>query len=124
MNLIILAHLSEIPSESLPFRYVTMIAKTELSMDVLIETEKELKDNYYNFLKNRGLLDYVEELVSREEKEDGIRIDDKLTYPNTILVKSIKFENVIQIIGMVKSLNSIHSTLNQFALNRVLQGQF
>lgn len=80
------------------------MAKTELKMDVLIETERVMRDLYFKFLKDKGMYDYVSDLTFPEEKEDGIRIDDKLTYPKTILVKRITFENVVNLLGQVKSL--------------------
>ena len=107
MNLIVVAYLSEPPSESLPFRFVTMIAKTDLDMDVLIETERQMRDDYYKFLKRRGMMDFVSDLILPEDKEDGIRIDYKLTYPKTIRVNKITFDNVINVVGQVKFLSQM-----------------
>ncbi|MEK6880949.1 MAG: hypothetical protein AABY22_15120 [Nanoarchaeota archaeon] len=96
MNLIVAAGITEPPTESLPFRELTCKSKYDLSLDILVETHKFDKDNYFHYLRDRGLLDYVEELVTEEEKEDGIRIDAKLK-PKTIITNYINFYNSVKI---------------------------
>lgn len=106
MNLVIVAGLSEYPSESLSFRYLTLVAHDQLNLDCLIETSQEMKDMYYYYLLHRGLLDYVEQLIV-ENEEDGIRLDDKHDYPKTVCVPAIKFDNIFNILGQVKSLSRL-----------------
>jgi hypothetical protein len=107
MNLIIAATLSEPPTETLSLRYVTLAAKHNLSLDCLIETEQQVKDAYYRYLLARGLMDFVEQIVTPEEHEEGIRLDSDLHFPLTIQVKAITVENVLNVLGQIKSLKSI-----------------
>lgn len=107
MNLIINASLSEPPSESLYFRYLTLAAKSNLECDVLIESKRDMVDFYFNYFKKKGLMDYVSEIVIPEYRIEGVRIDTELNYPKTILVKSISCENVLSLLGQVKFLKKI-----------------
>ena len=100
MNLIILSSLSY--DEGLYFRYVTMMAKEELSYDILLEAQKEDVDYYFELLKRKGWFDFVDDFVQPEWKIDGIRIDKELNYPRTIQVSSIKCENTLNIVGQLK----------------------
>ena len=74
MNLIIEACLSEPPTEVLPFRDMTWEAKRSIGASVLIECDPEMKDMYWNFMKRRGMLDFVEDILSTEEQEKGMRL--------------------------------------------------
>jgi hypothetical protein len=107
MNLIITADLStDPPSEGLYFRFLTMMAQKELDYSVVLESEREMVDLYYKFLKKRGWFDFVEDIVLPEWKIDGVRIDTKLNYPKTIQVKYIRCENTPNILGQIKSIKS------------------
>jgi hypothetical protein len=101
MNLIIRASLAEPPSESLYFRYLTLVAQKNLNYFVLIESEKEMKDLYFNYFRNKGLMDYVDQIIVPEEKENGVRLDIINNRPETIVVKKIDCENVINLIGQI-----------------------
>lgn len=92
-------------NEGLYFRYLTMVAKQELNLDVVIEADKEKTDFYFNFLKTKGWLDFVDEFVRPEWRVDGIRVDTELSYPNTILTRSISYENVLSLAGQMKNLS-------------------
>jgi len=105
--LIITDQLVEPPTDSLAFRTVTMISRYDLHMDVLLHTTQDMKDSYYNWMKPRGLLDFIEALINETENEDGIRIDTTPRYPRTIITQSIRFENQINILGQLKWLISI-----------------
>ena len=59
MNLIILSELT--CNEGLYFRFLTMMAKTELEYDVLVEAEKNKIDHYYKKLKRHGWHDFVDD---------------------------------------------------------------
>ena len=108
MNLIISANLStDPPSEGLYFRFLTMVAKQDLRYDVALEAEKETIDFYYHFLKARGWFDYVDDFVTPEDKEEGVRIDTELTYPMTIKTRHIRCENVPNLMGQIKSLREL-----------------
>ena len=108
MNLIISANLStDPPSEGLYFRLLTMIAQKDLNYDVALETNEELVDFYYHFLKKRGWFDFVDGIVTPEENEEGVRIETELSYPRTILTKHIRCENTTNLLGQLKSLREI-----------------
>jgi hypothetical protein len=77
MNLIIAAELAETPSESWAFRELTFDSKYKLNLSVLIEVNQSIKDSYYFYLKNLGLLDFIEELITELEKEDGIYVGNE-----------------------------------------------
>ena len=89
MNLIIVAGLTEPPTETLPFRDVTSTSKCDYKMNVQIESQQEMKDLYWRFMRKTGMFDYVEDIVTPEEREEGLRVDFELNYPKTILAKSI-----------------------------------
>ena len=107
MSLIIVSDLINPPSEGLYFRHLTMVSALDFKQDVLIESEKEYVDIYYNYLKKKGLYDFVEEFIQPEWRVDGIRVDTELNYPKTIKTNYIRYENVENLIKQIKSLSSI-----------------
>jgi hypothetical protein len=107
VNLIIAATLSEPPSESLPFRHITLESHIQLSMECLIEVEQEMKDAYYQYLLHRGLLDWVEEIVTPPENEKGVRISPETKKPMTIKVSSITLNNYISILDQVRNYHGL-----------------
>ena len=104
MNLIIVSTLSI--DEGLYYRYLTMIAKTELKYNILIESEKEDIDKYYRILKRKGWFDFTDDFIL-ENQEDGVRIDTKFDYPQTIQTQHLRCENVPQLLGQIKNLREI-----------------
>jgi hypothetical protein len=109
MNLIVVADLStDPPSEGLYFRFLTMIARKELSYDVVLESEQEMIDFYWKFLKKRGWFDFVDDIVVPEWKIEGVRVDTENNYPMTIKTKYIRCENTPSLIGQIKSLREIN----------------
>jgi len=107
MNLVIASQLVVPPSEGLMFRYLTMEAKYTLAFDVTVESPRDLVDDYYHFLKERGLFDFIDEIIVPEWRIEGVRIDSELNYPRTIQTKSITCENTLNLLGQMKSLRSI-----------------
>ncbi len=107
MNLIINADLSASPTEILYFRFLTLVCSDNLKLDCLIETDPELIDSYYFFLKKQGAFDYIEQIVTPRENEFGLRLDKELNYPLTVIAKSITAQNCINIIGQINSLSKI-----------------
>ena len=93
MNLIVVADIVNPPTEALPFRDITSAAKVDFFMDVLLESEQELKDVYLNFMRPRGMFDYISEIVTPRERERGIRLDLEPNGPNTLIAKSITVNN-------------------------------
>jgi hypothetical protein len=104
VNLIIQASLSGPPSESLYFRYMTLVAKTHLKYSNLLEADRELKDLYFRYLKQQGMMDFIDDIISPEDREEGVRVDTVLSYPKTIIVKKITCENVVVILGQIRLL--------------------
>lgn len=105
MNLIVIADLTY--NEGLYFRYLTMIAKTELDYDILIESKQKKIDYYYALLKRKGWFDYVDDFVTPEHREEGVRIDTELNYARTIKVPQICCENTPSLLGQIKSMRKI-----------------
>ena len=105
MNLIVVSSLT--CNEGLYFRYISMMAKTELGQDVLIEAEKEEIDYYYDLLKRRGWFDFVDDFIEPRHRLEGIRIDTEYNYPYTIKTSQIRCENTLSILGQLKSLNEL-----------------
>jgi len=109
MNLIIVSELStDPPSEGLYFRFLTMVAQKDLKYDILLEADKEAIDFYYKFLKKRGWFDFVDDFVTPQEKEEGVRIDTNLNYPRSIKTRYIRCENTLSLLGQIKSLREIN----------------
>ena len=107
MNLIIHAGLSEPPTETLPFRYVTSVSKCDYKLDVLLESEQEMKDMYWSFLNKRGMFDYIQDIVTPREKENGIRIDFEFNYPKTVVTQKIILENQEELLKHIAILSVI-----------------
>lgn len=103
MNLITSSLLIDTPlSDTLAIRYVTAFSKCDLKLYNLIEVEQELKDSYFIYMKQLGLMDYVEQYITPEERVSGIRIDVDFNYTNTIKTNSIDFGNTSRIIEQLK----------------------
>ena len=84
-----------------------MIAKTELDYDVLIESKKKDIDYYYALLKRKGWFDYVDDFITPENREEGVRIDTELNYSRTIRVPQICCENTLNLIGQIKFMRKL-----------------
>tara|TARA_Y100000004_G_scaffold101733_1_gene114049 strand:+ start:646 stop:1017 length:372 start_codon:yes stop_codon:yes gene_type:complete len=76
MNLIIQAVLSEPPTETLPFRDFTWKAKKKYS-SILVEVDSHAKDLYWRYMKPKGMLDFVDDIIVYEDMERGLRIVPK-----------------------------------------------
>ena len=108
MNLIINAEICVEPrSESLYFRFLTMVARENLGYDVLLEADKEEVDSYYRILKSNGSFDFIDDIIIPEWRLEGARIDTEYNYPYTIKTKFVDCENVLSLTGQLKSLKKI-----------------
>ena len=105
MNLIIVSDLT--CKEGLYFRYVTMVAKHDLSCSVLIESEKNDIDYHFHTLKSHGWFDFVDDFVEPRHRINGIRIDTKLNYPLTVRTQEITCYNSFNLINQIKKLKNI-----------------
>lgn len=92
MNLIIPAGLCEPPSSGLMFRYLTLVSKKNLSYSNLLEAPNDMIDIYYRYLKQRGLFDYIDDIIAAPHKEQGV----------VLKVKLIDWGNVNRIISGLK----------------------
>lgn len=108
MNLIINANLSsDPPSEGLYFRFLTMTAQKDLDYCVLLESQADMVDTYYHFLKKKGWFDYVNDIIVPEWKEEGVRLDTQLIYPMTIKTEYIRCENTLNLLGQIKTMRDL-----------------
>ena len=105
MNLIVISDMTY--DEGLYFRFISMVSKKDLGMDVLVESEKEKIDYYYHLLKSKGWFDYVDDFIVPQDKEEGIRIDREYNYAKTIKVNKICYENTTNILGQIKTLKEL-----------------
>mgnify|MGYP001243904857 CR=1 FL=1 len=106
MNLIVKSTLT--CNEGLYFRHLTMVAKTDLDYDVLIESKKDDIDYYFHLLKRKGWFDFVDDFVEPRHRAEGVRIDTELNYPMTIKADKIVYENTLNMLGQIKNLRTIN----------------
>jgi len=86
-----------------------MMAKKELDYDVVLESEQEMVDIYWKFLKRKGWFDFIDDIVIPEWRVEGVRVDTKNNYPMTIQTPHIRCENTLNLLGQIKSIrNSLH----------------
>lgn len=105
--MIIVAGLTEPPTETLPFRHVTAVSKCEYRLDVLVESPQKMKDLYWYFMRDVGMLDYVEDIITPREREEGVRLDYEFNYPRTIVAGRITIENQIDLLKHIAILSVI-----------------
>lgn len=106
-TLIISAQLVNPPSDVLAFRTLTMLSKSRFHFSNLVEVEAEMKDIYYSYMRAKGIFDYIEQLVTPEEKESGIRMEPAHNYPCTIVVDRIDWSNLNNLMGQLLNLSRI-----------------
>ena len=75
MNLVIDGNLAYPPSEISCVRAVTLYSVIWGDFDVIIEMDREYRDNLWQYLKSYGAYDYIDAIVS-PGKEHGFRISD------------------------------------------------
>lgn len=105
-TLIVVASLSEPPSEILYFRHFTGVAKINLCFDVVVESPKDTRDIYWKYLKKHGAFDFIYDMVTPEDNVDAVRLDLYHNFPRTIVTDRITCGNVNH---LVSSLNTIQS---------------
>ena len=102
MNLLVHAPLCEPPTESLPFRYVLSCAKIDCNASVLLECEQGTEDMYWQFMRSRGMFDFISDIVWPLQ-EKGVSLDIEIRRQRaTILAKYVRFENQIEIVNQMK----------------------
>lgn len=90
MRLIIDAELTEPPSETSAFRDITLYSSIFLNYEILIQCERDVKDLYWYWLKNRGAFDFVDDFVEKNQ-ETGITMASKNA---NIIVKFLRNEEL------------------------------
>ena len=99
MNLIIDGNLAFPPSEISCVRDVTLYSTVWADLSVLIEIEREYRDQVWKHLREYGAYDYVQAIVAID-REPGLKISDR-PYSN-ICVTKITCENLNYIINRIK----------------------
>ena len=100
--LLIRAELVNPPSDHLSFRDVTLYSTVQLHFDVVVETADDARDIYYTWMKKKGLLDFVKDVLTFGE-ETGLRLDYRVRTYDTIKVERIVPENLATILKMIKA---------------------
>ena len=101
MTLIIRDQLTCPPTWFASFRDLTLYCHIFLKQDILIETGNT--DFYYHWIKPRGGMDFIEDIV-RPGSECGLHLDFERHYPDTIVTDRIAPENVHRLIAAIRSL--------------------
>ena len=96
--------LVEPPNEQMVFYTITMISHSDYAMSVLFHTTQEMKDIYYHWMKPRGLMDYVCEILNEFEYEEGVRVDTIGIYPTTIVTPLLRIDNQRFILDQIRLL--------------------
>lgn len=107
MLLIVNAEIALPPTMSLALKFTALSAKKQLNLFTAYEVKKDERDYYYTFLKDNFLIDVTDEIVFKEDREYGIRIDTEFNYPLTIVKKQITFKDIDSIMKQLKVLEKI-----------------
>lgn len=101
MTLIIRDQLVCPPTWFASYRDLTLYCHILLKLDIVIESETA--DLYYRWIKPRGGMDFIEDIV-RPGSENGTRLDFARLTSRTIVTDRIAPENVHRLIGAIRSL--------------------
>lgn len=99
MVLLINADLINPPTSLQCFRTLTLVSKLYCSFDVLLEADCN-KDIYYNFLKPRGYMDYIDDIVLLGE-EVGTRIDNDYRFSPSFVTDRIDVQTLSPIFNFL-----------------------
>lgn len=100
MTLIIRDQLTCPPTWFSSYRDLTLYCAVMLRMDIVIESTDA--DTYYRWIKPRGGMDFVEDIV-RPGSEPGVHLDIERQFPATIITDRIAPENVHRLIAAIRS---------------------
>ncbi len=101
MTLIIRDQLVCPPTWFASYRDLTLYCHILLKLDIVIESEAA--DVYYRWIKPRGGMDFIEDIV-RPGTERGPRLDMAPHQPRTIVTDRITPENTHRLIAAIRSL--------------------
>lgn len=82
------------------FRDLTLYCHTFLKLDVVLESDDA--DLYYRWIKPRGGMDFVEDIV-RPGTEAGLHLDLERRYAATVVTDRISPENLFALIGRIRA---------------------
>ncbi|MCF3652253.1 hypothetical protein [Synoicihabitans lomoniglobus] len=100
MTLVIRDQLTCPPTWFASFRDLTLYCHTFLRLQVVLESDDA--DLYYHWIKPRGGMDFVEDIV-RPGSEPGMHLDIEHRYPDTVVIDRIAPENVHRLIGVIRA---------------------
>ncbi|MFT3866899.1 MAG: hypothetical protein QM715_00240 [Nibricoccus sp.] len=103
MTLIIRDQLVNPPTWFASFRDLTLYCNVFLHLEIVVESNAI--DTYYRWIKPRGGMDFIEDLV-RPGSEDGVRLDIEHNFPRTIVTDRIAPENVHRLIAQIQGLRA------------------
>lgn len=100
MTLLIRDQLTCPPTWFASYRDLTLYCAVFLKLDIVLESEDP--DTYYRWIKPRGGMDFVEEIV-RPGSEAGLHLDITRQYPGTIITDRIAPENIQRLIAAIRA---------------------
>lgn len=101
MTLLIRDQLTCPPTWFASYRDLTLFCTVMLKFDIVLESEDP--DLYYHWIKPRGGMDFVHDII-RPGSETGVHLDFARHFPRTIITDRIAPENVHRLIGAIQSL--------------------
>ena len=101
MTLLIRDQLTCPPTWFASYRDLTLYCAIFLKLDIVLESENP--DPYYRWIKPRGGMDFIEDIV-RPGSERGVHLDITRQFPSTIITDRIAPENVHRLIASIRSL--------------------
>lgn len=104
MTLIIRDQLVNPPTWFASFRDLTLYCSIFFKDDIVIESEDP--DPYYQWIKPRGGMDFVDDFV-RPGSERGVHLDCEHNYPLSVVTDRIAPENVHRLIAELRRLRAL-----------------
>ena len=100
MTLLIRDQLTCPPTWFASYRDLTLYCAIFLKLDIVIESENP--DPYYRWIKPRGGMDFIEDII-RPGSECGLHLDLRREFPRTIITDRIAPENVHRLIASIRA---------------------
>ena len=100
MTLVIRDQLVCPPTWFASFRDLTLYCHIMLKLEIVLESEQA--DIYYRWIKPRGGMDFIEDIV-RPGAESGLHLDYAPHFPQTIVTDRIVPENTHRLIAAIRS---------------------
>ncbi len=100
MILLIRDQLTCPPTWFASFRDLTLYCHIFLKLDIVLESGDA--DLYYEWIKPRGGMDFVEDIV-RPGSENGMHLDIERRYPDTVVTDRIAPENLHHLLARIRA---------------------